>query len=188
MPVPDPLPLTELLASARAGRREALGEAFAVVAAELRHVAAALLARESPGHTLQPTALVNEAFLKLCSQRSTAIADRHQFLLVAAQAMRRILVDHARARLRQKRGAGCEPEPLDDVATHIDLPAVDMVALGEALDRLGERDERLARTVELRFFAGLQADEAARVLGVSLRTCERDWMLARAFLRRQLAS
>lgn len=185
--VSETLTIAELLASARVGRVEALGHAFALLAGELRQVAATLLRGEDKAHTLQPTALVNEAYLKLCRQHSAAIVDWREFLLVAAKAMRRILVDHARARARQKRGGGQRPEPLDDVAVHIELPPVDLVALDEALDLLNQREPRLAQMVELRFFAGLGAEEAALALGVSQRTCERDWMLARAFLRRQLA-
>jgi RNA polymerase sigma factor (TIGR02999 family) len=146
-----------------------------------------LLQHERHGHTLQPTALVNEAYLKLSAQRSTACTDRHQFLGVAATAMRRILVDHARTRSRHKRGSGTAPAPLE-LALDAAAPAgTDVVAVDEALQRLAAIDDRMARVVELRFFGGLDLVETAAVLGTSERTCERDWAMARAWLRRELA-
>lgn len=178
--------VTLLLAAARGGDREAFQQAFTIVLQEMRHIASALLHGERRDHTLQPTALINEAFLKLCAQRSTAVSDRTQFLTVAAQAMRRILVDHARAHRAQKRGGG-ERQDLDATVLQFESRVIDLLALDDALDRLSERDERMARIVELRFFAGFDPDETSQALGISLRTCERDWSLARAWLRRELA-
>jgi len=184
----EPLPgqVTLLLAAARAGDRGAFQQAFGIVLHEMRRIAGSLLHDERKGHTLDPTALINEAFVKLCAQRTTAVTDRAQFLAVAAQAMRRILVDHARAHRSQKRGGGGNM-PLDETMLQFESRVVDLVALDEALDRLAERDERMARIVELRFFAGFDPTETSRSLGISLRTCERDWSLARAWLRRELA-
>lgn len=181
-----PSDVTHLLAAARNGDREAFEHAFTIVLNELRSIASGLLDRERHDHTLQPTALVNEAFVKLCKQRSTAVQDRHHFLAVAAQAMRRILVDHARGRGRHKR-AGGQRIALDETVLQFEERAVDLIALDEALDRLAERDARMARVVELRFFAGLDPREASHALGIALRTCERDWSMARAWLRRELA-
>ncbi|MCR9248006.1 MAG: ECF-type sigma factor [bacterium] len=179
--------VTRLLAAARAGDRSAFEAAFTIVLRELRGIAAHLLDRERLDHTLQPTALVNEAWFKLCQQRSVAIEDRTQFLAVAAQAMRRILVDHARTKGRQKRDGG-QRHALDETVLRFENNAIDLLALDEALDRLSERDERMARIVELRFFAGLDPQETSNALGIGLRTCERDWSLARAWLRRELTA
>jgi RNA polymerase sigma factor (TIGR02999 family) len=152
---------------------------------QLRSLAEACLRRERPGHTLQPTALVHEAYLKLAGQRTAGWTSRAQFLGVAAQAMRRILVDHARARGRDKRNGGPRI-PLEDAAALAEERAIDLVALDESLDVLATMDPQKARLVELRFFAGLTAPEAAEVLGVSLRTVERDWTMARAWLRARI--
>ena len=184
--------VTRLLNAAQRGTQGAIGDVFGVVFRELRELAAAMMQHERQGHTLQPTALVNEVYLKLQQQRSTACADRHQFLGVAATAMRRILVDHARTRGRQKRGEGAALVPFDDLRADQalagpDAGSGDVVAIDEALGRLSAIDERMARVVELRFFGGLDPVEAAAVLGVSQRSCERDWAMARAWLRRELA-
>ena len=187
LPPEPPGRVTQLLTAARAGKAGALDEVFALVFDELRRLANVLLERERADHTLQPTALVHELWLKLGQQHSTAIEDHDQFLQVAAQAMRRILVDHARTRGRVKRGSGAARVPLDDAMLAWDRHAIDLLALDEALDQLGLEQPRMAQLVELRFFGGLDSLDAARVLGVGLRTCERDWTLARAWLRRRLA-
>lgn len=160
---------------------------FGEVFRELRELAAGLLRHERQSHTLQPTALVHEAWLKLQRQQSPAAEDRQRFLAAAATAMRRILVDHARTRGRQKRGGDAGRAPLDVVGELAAPTTADVVAIDEALDRLAAVDPRMAQVVELRFFAGLDPVETAAVLGTSQRTCERDWAMARAWLRRELA-
>ncbi len=155
---------------------------------ELRRIAASFMRDERPGHTLQPTALVHEAFLRLSSQH-VEWQDRTHFLAIAAQTMRRILVDHARKRAAGKRGSGNEAITVD---AGIDAPvegagdSLDLIALDDALGRLAERDERAARVVELRFFGGLEVEEAARVLDISPASVKRDWSFARAWLGREL--
>jgi RNA polymerase sigma factor (TIGR02999 family) len=178
--------ITVLLDAARRGSAEAFREVFPLVYRELRELARRCLDGEGQGHTLQPTALVHEAFLKLVKQDSAGCRTRAEFFGLAAQAMRRVLVDHARARKRDKRGGGASAEPLTDTVALFEVRALDLVALDEALARLELNDERKARLVELRFFAGLSADEAAEVLGVTTRTAERDWAMARAWLRKEL--
>lgn len=185
---PDADRFHELLLRARDGDSGALQDAFGVVFGELRGMASSLLARERVGHTLQTTALVNEAYLKLCKQDTVGVAERGQFLAIAAQAMRRILVDHARTRKRQKRGGGEGARVgLDETVLDYEHRVGDLIDLDDALQRLAEQDARMSQVVELRFFAGLDASEAAAALGIGLRTCERDWTMARAWLRRQLA-
>ena len=156
---------------------------LSVVYEQLRSLAEKCLRDERPGHTLQPTALVHEAYLKLSGQRSAGWKDRGEFLGVAAQAMRRILVDHARMRGREKRGGGQARVPLDEAIAIAGERALDLVALDESLGVLAGIDPQKARIVELRFFAGLTAQEAADALGISLRAVERDWTMARAWLR-----
>ena len=153
---------------------------------ELRGLAAAFLRRENPAHTLQPTALVHEAFLRLVDQTRVQWKGRTHFLAIAARTMRRILVDHARAKGRAKRGGGLERLPLDGlelVRLH-DEGAV--IAVDEALAKLEAFDERLAQVVRLRFWAGLAEEEVAELLDLSPRTVRRDWKLARAWLSREL--
>ena len=155
--------------------------AFDAVYDELRHLAHGLLRRRTPGETLNTTALVHEAYLKL-DGRDGAAVDRTHFFALAARAMRFILVDHARARQAVKRGGrGVTFGPAHDVA---DLRADEVLALDEALARLADEQPRLAQVVELRFFGGLTFEEAAEVTGVSVRTAKRDWDLARAWLHR----
>ena len=154
---------------------------------ELRGLAAAQLRRERPGHTLQPTALVHEAFLRLRQQRNADGADRPTLLAIAARQMRQLLVDHARGRRRLKRGGGGERFTLDARDLAADAPAADVLDLHEALDRLADLNPRQSEVVTLRFFGGLTAAEAAETLDVSVRTVEGDWAFARAWLRRELA-
>jgi RNA polymerase sigma factor (TIGR02999 family) len=153
-----------------------------VAYAELRSLADAYLRRERSDHTLQPTALVNEAWMRLADQSGVEWEGRSHFLAVAAMAMRRVLVDHARARKRDKRGGGAEREPLQTQFPSDFEIDVDLLALNEGLDALKEHSARAAQVVELRFFAGLSEDEAAGVLGVDRSTAKRDWRLARAWL------
>jgi RNA polymerase sigma factor (TIGR02999 family) len=164
-------------------------DAIALVYDEIRQLARAWLAMERRGHTLQATALVNEAYLRLAAQGEGRWADRQAFLGVAAHVARQVLVDHARRRARLRRGG-------DRVRVGLDGPGLasapdhhlDLLELDEALTRLGERSERQARLVDLRFFGGLPLEQAADLLGVSRRTAASDWSIARAFLRRELAS
>ncbi|MBL8755524.1 MAG: sigma-70 family RNA polymerase sigma factor [Planctomycetes bacterium] len=186
---PTPERLTQLLQLAHAGDAAALESVFATVYGELRGLAARQLAHERGNHTLQATALVHEAFLRLMQQDSTGARTPAEFLGVAALAMRRILVDHARKRGRLKRGGGATGEPrtlLDGLADLWRERAIDLVAVDEALAELAVRDAQKARLVELRFFAGLSMAEAAQVLALSVRTAEREWTTARAFLRSRL--
>ena len=183
MPGQDPGEATRLLVAVADGDAGAVGELLPLVYDELRRLAAACLQGERPGHTLQPTALVHEAYLKLVDQRTAGWQDRMQFLGVAAKAMRRILVDYARSHRAAKRGGSWERAPLDDAVVHAGGRAENLVALDDALVRLARFDEQKARVVELRFFGGLTVAEVAEVLGVSHRTVERDWTLAKAWLR-----
>ncbi len=161
--------------------------ALELVYAELRGLAAGYLGRERVDHTLQPTALVHEAWMKLAGQRDVAWESRAHFLALAATCMRRILVDHARGREREKRGAGREREPLTESLRDAFRLDVDVLTLNEGLKALALESERAARLVELRFFAGLTEPEAARVLGVGTATAERDWRAARAWLSEWMA-
>lgn len=146
------------------------------------------MAGERVGHSLQATALVNEAYVRLIDAQSVAWHDRAHFLAVAARAMRRILVDHARARLYQKRGGGALKVTLDEALVVADEPREDFVALNDALEALARFDERKSAVVELRFFGGLSIDETAAVLNVSPETIRRDWRLAKAWLQREMRS
>lgn len=177
--------VTRILHEWSAGDASAPDRLLPVVYDELHRLAAGYLRRERTGHTLQSTALVNEAWLKLAGQ-SAPWQNRAHFLGVAAQAMRRILVDHARRRAAAKRG-GHEPRvTLADVAAP-DGREVDLVLLDEALERLAALDERQAKMVTMRFFAGLSVEETAEALGVSEKTVKRDWAAAKAWLHRELA-
>ena len=185
---PDrPHEITGFLERWRQGDERAFDQVIDRVYKDLRRRAAAYLRNERPEHTLQPTALVHEAFIKLVDKREIKWQDRNHFLAVAAQAMRRILVDHARSRNREKRGGDNEDLPLDDATGAASDPhRIDLVALDEALRNLATFDERQARIVELKYFGGMTLDEAADFLGVSRATVRRDWQIARAWLRRQL--
>ena len=163
---------------------------FPLVYEELRDLASAQLRREKPGHTLQPTALVHEAFLKLAGQERARFESRSHFLAIAATAMRRVLVHHAEKRGSQKRGGGRAREAtgaLDAVVAPDAGEAVDLLALDEALTRLAALDERKAKVVELRYFAGLSVEEVAEAQGSSPATVKRDWEFARAWLLRELS-
>lgn len=156
---------------------------------ELRRLARAYMSRETPGHTLQPTALVNEAYLRLVDSTKISWQGRTHFFAVGARVMRRLLIDHARGRRRQKRGAAWHRVTFSEMLPHLSQREVNLdqlLAMNEALDRLAELDERQARVVELRFFGGLTVPEVAHLLGVSQRTVEGDWTHARAWLKREL--
>ena len=164
------------------------GSVFALVYDELRKLAASALRHERSDHTLQPTALVHEAYLRLADEPTARWENRSHFMAVAARAMRRILVDHARKHKAVKRGSGAVRLSLDDLERAATSPsdAVDLVALDDALGRLANLDPRQARIVELRFFGGLSVEETAAVVDASARTVKRDWQLARAWLKREM--
>jgi len=161
-------------------------EAVASVYAELRRLAAFYMRRERSGHTLQPTALVNEAFLRLIQQRDVQWNNKHQFLGVAAPIMRRILVDHSRRRQAAKRGGAVDAIPFEQAVLPMIQRASDVIALDDALDALAIRDPQQARIVELRFFSGLSIEETADVVGVSPSTIKREWNFAKAWLAREM--
>lgn len=178
--------ITELLANARSDRA-ASDRLYTLVYGELRKVAHNQLRAERPGHTLQTTALANEVYLKLVGHDRVDWQNRAQFFAIAARAMRRLLVDYARARKRDKRGGGAEHLPLEfadrDAGPE---PTTDLVALNEALTRFQQEDPVKCQVVEMRYFAGLTNEEIAEVLGVSTRTVERHWRYARAWLYRAM--
>ena len=185
---PDPGTLTLWLVEWRNGNQEAGQKLFEAAYQELRRLAAWYLQRERPDHTLQPTALVNELYLKLFAGEPVEWRNRAHFFAVAAQQMRRILIDHARAHLAEKRGGGdawLSTADADGVAAP---RAEELLELDEALRRLEELDQRSARVVELGFFGGLTEAEAAEVLDISLATLKRDWGFARAWLVDQFSS
>lgn len=182
-----PRDITLLLRGASDGDPVAVNGLLPLVYDELRALAQHYLERERSDHTLQATALVHEAYLKLVDQHNARWQDRRHFFAVAAQAIRRILVDHARTKGRHKRGGGLAQRPLHDAAAEIASESrIDLVALDEALIALAKLNERQARIVELRFFGGLSIDEIGEVLGVSARTVDGDWSMARAWLHRFL--
>jgi RNA polymerase sigma factor (TIGR02999 family) len=182
----SPGAVTELLTAWRDGEESALERLIPLVEAELRRLARRYMRRERRGHTLQTTALVNEAFVRLTDVRRVAWQDRAHFLGISARVMRRVLVDHARARGFAKRGAGAQRVPLqDDLLVSQELP-IDLIALDHALERLAAVDPRKSRVVEMRFFAGLTVEETAEALHVSGDTVKRDWRLAKLWLLRDL--
>jgi RNA polymerase sigma factor (TIGR02999 family) len=178
--------ITDLLNRWHGGDGAAFDELMPLVYSELRAMAAGLLRGERPGHLLETGALVHEAYLRLVDQTRINWQGRAHFFGAAARVMRRVLVDQARRRLADKRGAGAAHESLDTALTIAFEPDLDVLALNEALDRLIETDAELAQLVELRYFAGLTIDETAELLGSSPPTVKRDWSVARAWLARQL--
>jgi RNA polymerase sigma-70 factor (ECF subfamily) len=186
MPAASPGHVTELLRAWSDGDKHALDELLPLVEAELRRLARAYMARERRGHTLQATALVNEAFLRLAGARRLRWEDRAHFLGIAARLMRQVLVDHARSHGYQKRGAGAQRVTLDAALLASPEPALDILALDRALDRFAAVDARKCRVVELRFFGGLSVEETADVLHLSNDTIKRDWRLAKLWLLREL--
>ena len=179
--------ITELLQAWGEGDAEAMDELLPLIYDDLRRRAAGYLRQERPDHTLQTTALVHEAYLKLVDQRDVEWKNRSHFFAVAAQAMRRILVDHARNRHRAKRGGAAEDLRLEDeLLAAADENGVDVEALDEALSRLAAFDPQQEKVVELRYFAGLSLDETAKVLDISRATAAREWQVAKAWLYREL--
>ena len=178
--------VTHLLRAWSDGDQQALEQLLPLVDAELRRLARAYMYRERRDHTLQPTALIHEAFIRLAGAQNIRWQDRAHFFGICARLMRRVLVDYARARGFQKRGARAEKVPLHEVSIPVPELPVDIVALDLALDALAMKDERKSRVVELRFFAGLSTEETAEVLRVSPDTVKRDWRMAKLWLLRQL--
>ena len=182
---PEPGDVTRLLQSWSCGEKKALNELVPIIHGELRGLAAACLRRERRDHTLQPTALVHEAYLRLVDQTHVHCQNRAQFFAIAANLMRQILVDHARRHLAAKRGGG-NKAAIEEAAGVAEPQEVDFVALDEALGDLARLDPRQSRIVELRFFGGLTEEEIAALLHVSPITVKRDWRIARAVLHHQL--
>ena len=179
-------PVTDLLRAWSQGDGAALDALIPVVEAELRRLARVYMARERRGHTLQATALVNEAFVRLVDARHTAWHDRAHFLGIAARLMRRVLVDHARTRGMQKRGGGAYRVPLVDAMATTPAADLDLLALDRALEGLASAEPRKAQVIEMRFFGGMTVEETAVALHVSRDTVMRDWRLARLWLHREL--
>ncbi|HMD84612.1 MAG TPA: sigma-70 family RNA polymerase sigma factor [Terriglobia bacterium] len=185
---PGATEITQLLARFRRGDRQAESQLIPLVYGELRHLAAACLGRERRDHTLQPTALVHEAFLRMAGKDQPDWQNRAHFFAIAARLMRQILVDYARHRGRVKRGGSCERLPLEEALVFSAGKSAELLALDEALDRLAQQDERQCRIVEMKFFGGLSIEEIAAVLETSPRTVKRDWTMARAWLHQQITA
>jgi RNA polymerase sigma factor (TIGR02999 family) len=180
--------ITQLLATLKDGdRSSAAAKLMPLVYDEFRALAARHLRHERPNHTLQPTALVHEAYLRLIDQTRVDWQGRTHFFAIGAQAIRRILVDHARQRKRQKRGGGAGRVTLDEAVALAPQREEEILALDEAMEKLAKLDSRQAEVVEMRFFAGMSVEEVSEVLGVSKRTIEGDWTMARAWLMRELS-
>ena len=181
-----PLNVTQLLVNWNNGDPSALNQLLPLVNDELRRLARNYLRRESPGHTLQPTALVNEAYLRLIDQRQVQWQNRAHFFGIAAQLMRRILVDHARRHAYAKRGGGAIQVSFDEGLAVTEAKAAELLAVHEALEQLTKLDARKGHIVELRFFGGLSLEEVAEVLSISSPTVQREWRAAKAWLHRIL--
>jgi len=181
-----PQNVTELLVGWSEGNKEALDALLPLVYEELRRQAARYLRKENPGHTLQTTALIHEAYLRLIDQKHVRWQNRAHFFGIAAQLMRRILVDHARSKKRAKRGGSDIKVSLSEATLKTPAQDLDIVALDEALQRLAKMDEQQSRIVELRFFSGLSVEETAEVLSISPATVKRDWSMAKAWLHREI--
>lgn len=178
--------ITELLAEWSDGNQAALDELYPLVYDELHRLARRYMSRERKGHTLQTTALINEAYVRLVDQKNVHWANRSHFYAISAQIMRRILIDHARRHAYAKRGGRAQRVSLDEAATVVPDQGSQLVRLDEALTNLAKIDERRCRVVELRYFGGLKNEEIAQVLNISENTVTRDWNLARAWLHQQL--
>jgi RNA polymerase sigma-70 factor (ECF subfamily) len=178
--------VTVLLEQLAKGKEEVASKLIPLVYNELRRLAGGYMRRERNDHTLQPTALVHEAYLKLVEQRSVNWQSRAHFFGIAAQLMRRILVDHARGHLRDKRGGGVIPVPLDEALVFAPEQSSELVKLDQSLERLANLDPRQSKIVELRFFGGLTVEQTAEVLGISPKTVKRDWSVAKAWLHGDL--
>jgi RNA polymerase sigma-70 factor (ECF subfamily) len=183
----DPGEITRLLSEWNGGNPAALDSLVRIVYDELRHLASHYMRRERPDHLLQTTALVNEAYLRLVDRQHVSCQTRTQFFAVAAQVMRRVLVDYARGRNRVKRGDGIAPVSLDDVAILSADRAEELIAIHTALEKLSVFDHRKGRVFELRYFGGMSVEEVAESLNVSDVTVARDWRMAKMWLRREIA-
>lgn len=180
--------ITQMLIEMTDGNTEVVNQILPLIYSELRKLASSYLRRERADHTLQPTALVNEAYLKLIDQKKVVWQNRAHFFGIAAQVMRRILLDHARKHTAEKRGGEAEVLPLEEeilVVSH--EKSAELIALDEALENLAKMDEQKARIVELRYFGGLSIEETAEVMGVSVPTINRQWRMAKAWLYGQVA-
>jgi RNA polymerase sigma factor (TIGR02999 family) len=178
--------VTQLLEEWTSGNREALDKLMPVVYGELRKMAKRYMSQQNPGHTLQTTALIHEAYLRMVNQKEKHFENRAHFFGVAAQAMRHILVDYARARGADKRGGGARPISLEEAALVTQERAAELVAFDDALKELDQLSTRQSRVVELRYFGGMSVEETAKVIGVSSDTVMRDWSMAKAWLHRRL--
>jgi RNA polymerase sigma factor (TIGR02999 family) len=183
---PDQHEITQLLAEWSDGDQSALDELYPLVYDELHRLARRYMSREKKGHTLQTTALINEAYVRLVDQKNVHWANRSHFFAISAQIMRRILIDHARRHAFAKRGGGAQHVSLEEVAVITRDASRELVRLDEALKSLAEMDPRRSQVVELRYFGGLNNEEIAGVLNVSENTVTRDWNMARAWLYQQL--
>jgi len=179
--------ITQLLAAWREGNQAALDELYPLVYDELHRLARRYMSKERKGHTLQTTALINEAYVRLVDQRNVQWANRSHFFAISAQIMRRILIDHARRHAYAKRGGGARQVSLDETAAMVQDDFSEFLRLDEALKSLAQLDPRRSQVVELRYFGGLNNEEIAGVLKISENTVIRDWNMARAWLHRQLA-
>ncbi len=184
--MPEDREVTQLLIDWSRGDREALDSMMPLVYSELRRMAASYLSRERRDHTLQPTALVNEAYLRLIDQQRVNWQNRAQFFGVAAQMMRRILINHANERVAAKRGGGAMKVSLSEAENEMEITDASLLALDESLNRLSELDPRKSRIIELKFFGGLSIEEIAEVMQLSHATIEREWTLSRAWLHREM--
>ena len=178
--------VTDLIRAIQAGDKQSEHKLICLLYPELRRLARQQMGRERSDHTLQPTALVHEAYLRLTRQRERTWQCRTHFLSIAAHVMRQVLIDHARARLRQKRGAGETTTYLDERFASFELRPAEFIQLDECLGRLSQVDSRQAQIVEMRFFGGLGVEEVAQQLGISPKTVKRDWRVARAWLHREM--
>ncbi|HZJ42533.1 MAG TPA: sigma-70 family RNA polymerase sigma factor [Pyrinomonadaceae bacterium] len=179
--------ITQLLDKWSSGNQSALDELYPLVYDELHRLASRYMSRERKGHTLQTTALINEAYVRLVDQRNVHWANRSHFFAISAQIMRRILIDHARSHAYAKRGGGQQKVSLDETATLQVARAAALISLDDALQSLAKIDQRRSQVVELRYFGGLSNEEIAQALGISPNTVTRDWNMARAWLYQQLA-
>jgi RNA polymerase sigma factor (TIGR02999 family) len=180
--------VTELLSAIRQGQRQAAGDLLPIVYEELRKLAHARMARERPGQTLQATALVHEAYMRLVSDSDGRFENRAHFFGAAAEAMRRILVEQARRKASVRHGGGLQKTTLQEDSSAAEQDAIDVLAVDEALGRLAEKDAQMAQVVTLRYFAGLEIDEVATALEISPRSVDRLWTAARAWLQKELAA
>ncbi len=186
--MPEQGQVTQLIMQLQGGDAAALEQLVPLLYDELRVLARKQLRNERSGHTLSTTGLVNEAYLKLVQQHQLRVEDRTHFFAIAATTMRRILVDYARARKREKRGGGGIPIPIEEAERFLtDQEADEVLALDEALDRLARLEPRAAQIVQCRFYSGLTLEETAEALGISVRTVQRHWITARAWLRKEIA-